>query len=156
MPGTDIVRVHGNAFSSEQLLWNTALDGTGWAINFATIDLGMPQGWGRTFHQSGWYHVALPSLSQVDGAERFLDGIVVEYQRSARMAFDEIHVWDGSHRLWTGSSAHPTTLRFQPWRPGSRPSVKAGIGLSLRFTNSGDGTEFVTFHAAAMSLTSVP
>ena len=57
--------VHGNAFCSEQMINLVGSDSTGGLIygGFVT-DWGLAPGWGRTFFQSGWYHLPRPYVTR--------------------------------------------------------------------------------------------
>lgn len=142
MPGTHVFSVHGNAFVSEQLAFNATVRGYG--ADDTVADVGDARGWGRTFRRSGWYHVALPSLTQVDGSPRYLEEFFIEHIRTPRMRFDEVHVWDGPRLLWTGPPVDAVRLRFRPRAPDGVRRLPLPQASAFPFASRTKGTSETT------------
>jgi hypothetical protein len=146
--------VHGNAFCSQQDAQRTSLEDHGWHY-YDVPDQGTPWGWGRTFVQTGWYHVPVPTIIDFDSQSMYVHEVLIQMDRR-NMHFDEVHMWHGGEFFWTGPASGELvrSLLFQPRdSSGQRMSARAGLGISLHFTKTPpDG--FVTFNSALVVIQS--
>ncbi len=169
------VRVHGNSVVPEQtdgVLQN--VDGIGW-----TDRLGLPRGWGKAFRfnnaRGTWFHFSIPTLVNLDGSRLFLDQFYVFFSSDLGSAcgVTDVHVWDGSARLWTwrttqvmaGDWSNPRSVTtseggtisntWSPRRPdGTRFGFNTAFGISLQAGAVTAGT--ITFHSAGCNFVDNP
>ena len=148
--------VHGNAFCSQQDVARPFADFDGtyfWPNDVVVSDQGTPWGWGRTFFQGGWYHVALPIIVDFEGLPTYVDEVTILLDRQS-MDFNELHLWEGGVFFWTGAPADQAARRLS-FRPrdssGQRLSMSAGLGISMHFTKTNDHG-FLTFNSASVSV----
>ena len=166
-----MTRSHGNEIVPERL-------GSG---NLVTVNgapytdiVGLAQGWGKTFrlpggNRSNWFHLSIPSVANLDGANMYLDQFYIFFQtpRFAEGGITELHLYDGSARLaaWNfptmqGDWSWPHTLTlpsdetlsntFFPRRHFTqRLHIYTALSISVKAQFLLEGN--ITFHSAGAS-----
>lgn len=149
--------VHGNAFCSQQLVSNYFPVSEGGYSAISIPDQGEPWGWGRTFRQTGWYHVALPNIIAFENQPMYVHEVLIK-KETRNMRFNEVHMWQGGEFFWTGRPSGEDVFHLLFWprnSSGQRMSARAGLGISLHFEKENlDG--YVTFMSALVVIQSTP
>src|SRR5579864_8661714 len=162
-----MVRMHGNGVIPEQTdgIFQT-VGGIGW-----TDRVRLPQGWGKTFRfnnaRGTWFHFAVPTITNLDGARLWLDQFFVFFSSDLPSAcgVTDVHVFDGSARVWTwhtnlvmsGDWSNPRSVSTSEggtisntWVPrlpdGTRIGLNTAFGISLQAGAVTAGN--ITFHSA--------
>lgn len=132
-------------------------------------------GWGKQFSFPlvpaaafiCWFHFPVPAPQLLNGSRLFLDSVSFFFNSDNVIAINEIHLWDGSTRVWEhsmpemfGDWRNPRTINVQGRFAGNnlnprqmrgtaigdRIEFNNGLGISLRAFVSNIGQ--ITFHSA--------
>ena len=141
-------------------------------------------GWGKQFivpHVPAaeficWFHFPVPTPQFMNSSRLFLDSLFFFFNSDKAVAIDQIHLWDGSARVWEHSMAfmfgdwkNPRTVRDSEGRVGGnslnprqmagtdigdRIEFHTGMGISLKALVTSAGQ--ITFHSAGAAWVDTP
>ena len=158
-----VIAVHGNNFISEQFapgigpVSTQGIDPHGGRIAApaaaaSVLDQGVPRGWGRSFTQPGWYHIAIPVITSHAGSSMNIEEVLIlcsgEHSRIL-----EAHFWNAGSILWREFLTPPRlwNLVFHPPSNLSPYEITSGLGVSLRADIEAPGYVLFTSASAAIS-----
>ncbi len=179
-----MTRAHGNAVVAEHPADGHLLQVNGRPYTDVT---GMPTGEGKVFRgasaKDSWFRLPVPTVDWLNEARLYLDDCFVLFDAPFRAdgavsaAVDQIHIWDGSARIFTfnppnvlaGDWKNPREatnehgVRFgNGWAPriragaqqGQRFFIHTGLGISLHVFWAMEGN--ITFHSAGARWVDTP